>query len=388
MTYLDAAHQILTAAGQPLHYAEITRRALEQNLIQPTGLTPDATMASRLYISTQKDGSPFVRVGRGMFDLAKPRLSGIDHQVQQINQRTREQLRELLLKVPAKRFESLVMELLLAMGFDENTLQVTPYGGDGGIDVVGVYRAAGLTEVIAAVQAKRWKSNVSAPTVTQLRGSLQVHQQGIIITTSDFSKGARQEAVAPNKTRIALINGDQLVDMLIEYGIGVVERTLQVNALDDEWWAEIANGEPDPAAATSTADIPAVEPEQVPTPTSAAPAMTSDTTTSDKPEGIVLFGQRLPVKSWRGILLAVCEVLARREGERFATVAVSLHGRKRQYIASSPEGLHTPQQIPGTELFVETNMSARSVMQVVRMMLEGLGHPANALTVLGKNHED
>ena len=47
MTYLDAAHAILQAAGEPLHYEEITQRALDENLIAPQGLTPAATMGSR-----------------------------------------------------------------------------------------------------------------------------------------------------------------------------------------------------------------------------------------------------------------------------------------------------------------------------------------------------
>ncbi|MFO7630893.1 MAG: winged helix-turn-helix domain-containing protein, partial [Caldilinea sp.] len=117
MTYLDAAYAVLQAAKQPLHYSDITRRALEHELIAPTGLTPEATMGSRLYTDTQAEGSRFVRVGRGVFDLATPRRGGIEEQVQSINRQTRERLGHLLHSMPAKRFESLVMELLLAMGF-------------------------------------------------------------------------------------------------------------------------------------------------------------------------------------------------------------------------------------------------------------------------------
>lgn len=184
MTYLDAAHAILTQTGQPLHYSEITRRALEHGFIVPTGLTPEATMASRLYTDTKEENSAFARLGKGFFDLARRKPGGLDAQVSQITLSTRERLRELLHSMPAQRFEALIVELLLQMGFDENSVRITPFHGDGGIDVTGIYRAAGLTEVSAAVQVKRWKRNVQAPIVTQLRGSLQVHQQGIIITTS------------------------------------------------------------------------------------------------------------------------------------------------------------------------------------------------------------
>jgi len=49
MTYLEAAYHILRQAGAPLHYAEITRRALAQSLITPTGRTPKATIISLPY---------------------------------------------------------------------------------------------------------------------------------------------------------------------------------------------------------------------------------------------------------------------------------------------------------------------------------------------------
>jgi restriction system protein len=167
MTYLDAAYQILQQTAHPLHYRAITERALAAGLIQPTGLTPEATMGSRLYTQTQEDGSPFVRSsqGRGIFGLAEWQPAGIDHQVQRINQETLTELRRLLHTMPADRFEALIGELLIKMGFDESTVQITPFSGDKGIDVTGILRAAGLTEVDTAVQVKRWKGNVGSKMV-------------------------------------------------------------------------------------------------------------------------------------------------------------------------------------------------------------------------------
>jgi hypothetical protein len=65
MSYLDAAYHILQHAGHPLRYEEITERALAQQLISPQGLTPEATMASRLYTDTLQEGSRFTRVDKG-----------------------------------------------------------------------------------------------------------------------------------------------------------------------------------------------------------------------------------------------------------------------------------------------------------------------------------
>ena len=39
-------------------------------LIAPQGLTPEATMGSRLYPDTKQEGSSFVRAGHGRFGLA------------------------------------------------------------------------------------------------------------------------------------------------------------------------------------------------------------------------------------------------------------------------------------------------------------------------------
>ncbi|RME43680.1 MAG: hypothetical protein D6791_14885 [Chloroflexi bacterium] len=48
MTFLDAAHEILRQAGHPLHYADITQRALEQGLIETAGQTLEATISGWL----------------------------------------------------------------------------------------------------------------------------------------------------------------------------------------------------------------------------------------------------------------------------------------------------------------------------------------------------
>lgn len=371
MTYLDAAYQVLKQAGQPLHYEEITRRALDQSLIQVRGLTPEATMASRLYIDTQEDGSRFARAGKGLFALAKRGAGGIDEEVERINRATRDRLRALLAAMPPQRFEALITELLLQMGFDESTL--TPYARDGGIDVKGTYRAAGLTEVNVAVQVKRWKGNVQAPTVTQLRGSLDVYQQGIIITTSDFSAGARVEAASASKTRIGLINGEELLDLLIKHKVGVTKRALEVTALDEEWWGELlGNGAaPDAVAPPQPVAMVVAQPD----------AVVCGRAASTKPESVIVFGTEYPVRSWKGVLQAVCDALAARHPDTFADVATSVHGRKRQYVATSAEGMISPAAIANTGLWIETNLSADNILKVVRLLLEAFGYAVDSVMV-------
>ena len=242
MTFLDAAYEILKAADRPLHYTEITARALDKGLLDTKGRTPEATMGSRLYADTKRPGSRFRRLGRGVFGLAEAQPGDIAQHIERLNKYTRTELRKRLLKMPADRFEALVGELLIAIGFDDATVEVTGRSGDGGVDVRGVLRAGGITQLNAAAQVKRWSRNVQASTVRDLRGSLAVHEQGILVTTSDFSRGAREEAKEPGKSRISLVNlvnSEQLLDLLIQHGIGVTQEQHTLLSLDEEWWGEL-----------------------------------------------------------------------------------------------------------------------------------------------------
>jgi restriction system protein len=127
--------------------------------------------------------------------------------------------------------EKLVGDLMAAMGFVE--IKVTPPSRDGGVDARGVLVVDEVVQIPMAVQVKRWKNNVLAPTVQGLRGSLGAHERGLIVTTSDFSLGARNEASRLDAAPIALMNGDQLVGLLVQYDIGVTKTELHLIELNE-----------------------------------------------------------------------------------------------------------------------------------------------------------
>ena len=122
------------------------------------------------------------------------------------------------------------------MGFEDVT--VTNVSGDGGIDVRGVLVVGDAIRIRMAVQAKRWKSNVLAPVVQQVRGSLGAHEQGLIITTSDFSSGAKKEAQRSDAAPVALIGGEQLAGLLEEHEIGARMTSYDLYTLDEAESAE------------------------------------------------------------------------------------------------------------------------------------------------------
>lgn len=124
---------------------------------------------------------------------------------------------EQVLALDDKEFEILVGHLLTALGFEGS--EVTGKTGDGGVDAIGELNVANLAKVKVFVQAKRYKlgSKVNASTVRQLRQAIPFGGQGAFITTADYQKAAADVALETGFPRIGLINGRQLVDLLIEH---------------------------------------------------------------------------------------------------------------------------------------------------------------------------
>ena len=56
----------------------------------------------------------------------------------------------------------------------------------------------------------------------------------MIITTSEFTKDAINEAKASNKMPVALVDGGKLIDLLFKYKVGVKEETVSVYSIDSE----------------------------------------------------------------------------------------------------------------------------------------------------------
>ena len=219
-----------------MHYGTITELALDGGLIQTKGSTPAATMYSVILQERRRRdarGEPqrFVQHGRGLVGLAAWVPRGMAARIEEHNSDVRTTLLDRLRGGSPKAFEELVGEVLVALGFEE--VRVTPLGGDGGVDVRGTLVVGEVVRIRMAVQAKRWKGNVGAPVVQQVRGSLGAHEQGLIITTSDFSRSAHTEALRADAAPVALMNGEQLAALLAEKEVGVRRDRYDLFSLPD-----------------------------------------------------------------------------------------------------------------------------------------------------------
>ena len=89
---------------------------------------------------------------------------------------------------------------------------------------------------------------------------------------------------------------------------------------------------------------------------------------------LLIFNEKYKVDTWKEMLLAVLKLLAQKHGDEFPTRALAVKATKRAYIAILPDELVTPIKIEGTDLWVETNQSSRSVLQLINQTMELFGH--------------
>jgi restriction system protein len=121
--------------------------------------------------------------------------------------------------MPSDEFERIIGEILVAIGFQE--IDVTSETDDGGIDIQGKICVSDTFQLSTIARIKRWRADVQASVVQELRQILKSNQQGLIITTGEFSSSAKEEAERPESIPVTLINGAKLVQLMINHRIGI-----------------------------------------------------------------------------------------------------------------------------------------------------------------------
>jgi len=141
-----------------------------------------------------------------------------------------------------KFFEKLVVELLVKMGYGgsiRDAAKVVGGTGDEGIDGVIKEDPLGLDTIY--IQAKRWaNTSVGRRDLQYFVGALQDKKasKGVFITTSSFAKQAR-EYIDRIGSNVVLIDGEQLAELMIDYGIGVSPvATYEIQRLDSDYFVE------------------------------------------------------------------------------------------------------------------------------------------------------
>lgn len=167
----------------------------------------------------------------------------LENAYQRIRRDLSEELLSSVLSSTPGFFEKLVVELLVKMGYggsQREAARAVGRSGDEGIDGIIDEDRLGLDSIY--LQAKKWNKSASIgrPEIQKFVGALQGKRakKGIYITTTTFSIGARDYA-SNIDTKVILIDGSRLTDLMIDYGVGVTTRTqYELKEIDTDYFGE------------------------------------------------------------------------------------------------------------------------------------------------------
>ncbi|MGV2941469.1 restriction endonuclease [Mesobacillus sp. LC4] len=157
----------------------------------------------------------------------------IEEKINEYNNLLRLRLKEILLKMNEYRLEEVVVELLVKSG-EGGYGHTTPKSNDGGID--GVVFESPLKRGAMLIQTKRYADHILVNkneiheflSVCRTRGA----RTGYFVTTSSFSN----TAISTARFDLCLVNGDQLIDMILKSGIGLLKEYGSLYSIDENYF--------------------------------------------------------------------------------------------------------------------------------------------------------
>lgn len=167
----------------------------------------------------------------------------LENAYQKIRTDLSEELLEYIMNSTPGFFEKLVVELLVKMGYggsQRDAARAVGQRGDEGIDGIIDEDRLGLDTIY--IQAKKWEkaTSIGRPEIQKFVGALQGKRakKGIFITTTLFTNGAR-DYVEKIDTKVVLIDGKRLTNLMIDFGVGVTPRTLyELKEVDSDYFGE------------------------------------------------------------------------------------------------------------------------------------------------------
>lgn len=221
---------------------KITQRGLELLQSKPSKITKEFLMQYEEFVDfqTRRNKKGKESDGTVSFDSLSP-MEVFEESYQKLQLELIQDILENLHSVSPSRFEELVVEVLVKMGYGgtlKDAGKAVGKSGDGGID--GIINEDRLGLDVIYIQAKRWEGNVSRPEVQKFAGALMMKKakKGIFITTSDYTKDAC-DYVTQIDHKIILINGEELAQYMIEYNLGVTTlSSYKIKRLDTDYFLE------------------------------------------------------------------------------------------------------------------------------------------------------
>lgn len=270
MTIVEAVKTVLEQAGQPLTINDIYEAIFKANLYSFKTKKPHHVVTTSVRRHCQGLDFPaaspikyFVMVAEGKYALISNAISDtrgnwqlplkadaqnkeeripeeiIEDAYQAHIASLEQQLIETILNAPPVFFETLVIKLLLQMGYGkQGASKHTGKSNDGGIDGVIFQDSLGLDRIY--IQAKRYASHntVGRPEIQQFVGALEHITKGVFITTGSFTRSATDYARNQQQKNLVLIDGEKLTNLMIKYKVGLQEiKTYTTYKIDSDFFS-------------------------------------------------------------------------------------------------------------------------------------------------------
>ena len=251
LTYLRQA-KLLKSVGRGIN--QITPRGSEYLPNSPAVIKPsDLTIFSEFVTFQQGSGVPSVGktmqnahaptdVATSASDVVTPEES-IESAYQTLKDALAQEILERVKAMPPVFFEQLIVQLMLSLGYGgtmEDAGQTLGKSGDGGVDGVIKQDKLGLDKIY--LQAKRWnEGTVGSQDVQAFVGALsgQGASKGVFITTSIFSKAAREYTKLNHAFKVSLVDGLELARLMVDNNLGVsLVQRYDVKRIDSDFFAE------------------------------------------------------------------------------------------------------------------------------------------------------
>lgn len=224
----------------------ITKRGLEVLKQNPKEINVGFLQQFQEFLdfqSMKRDEKEIIKENSQTEDSIQTPEEILEDSYQNIRKSLAQELLDKITTLSPTFFERLVVELLVKMGYGgsmKDAGKAIGKSGDEGID--GTIKEDKLGLDIIYIQAKRWQPGniVGRPEIHKFVGALagQGAKKGIFITTSSFTKDAI-EFVPRNETKIVLIDGFKLAQLMIDYNLGVtIQQVYEVKKIDSDYFEE------------------------------------------------------------------------------------------------------------------------------------------------------
>jgi restriction system protein len=246
MTFLTKGGLISKIAPKTYRTTDLGREFLSKHPTDITVAKLEAIPGWEGAWNTRRKKREALVIGESIFspDSTATPQEKIAREVTALDADLRDRLLTAIVDQPPAFFERLVLDVLIAMGYGgsrEDAAEHLGRAGDEGIDGRINQDSLGLDQIL--VQAKRYRPDrlVDRKEVQAFIGSLagQGVAKGVFITTSGFAGSAQEFVLRGSATKIILVDGEKLIDLMLRHNIGVrVVESIYIKEIDQNYFDE------------------------------------------------------------------------------------------------------------------------------------------------------